>query len=46
MGGGVVSSFGEDKENDGFVFKMLWKFIYFSFIYVLVEWVSCREVFV
>nr|XP_055121284.1 M-phase inducer phosphatase 2 isoform X2 [Symphalangus syndactylus] len=44
-GGGAASSSGEDKENDGFVFKMPWKPTYPSSTHALAEWASRREAF-
>nr|XP_011739545.1 M-phase inducer phosphatase 2 isoform X3 [Macaca nemestrina] len=44
-GGGAASSSGEDKENDGFVFKMPWKPTHPSSTYALAEWASRREAF-
>ncbi|XP_031999034.1 M-phase inducer phosphatase 2 isoform X5 [Hylobates moloch] len=44
-GGGAASSSGEDKENDGFVFKMPWKPTHPSSTHALAEWASRREAF-
>ncbi|XP_063104827.1 M-phase inducer phosphatase 2 isoform X2 [Cavia porcellus] len=41
----AVSSPGEDKENEGFVFKMPWKPTHPSSAHALVEWASRREAF-
>ncbi|XP_004061799.1 M-phase inducer phosphatase 2 isoform X3 [Gorilla gorilla gorilla] len=44
-GSGAASSSGEDKENDGFVFKMPWKPTHPSSTHALAEWASRREAF-
>ncbi|XP_023574382.1 M-phase inducer phosphatase 2 isoform X3 [Octodon degus] len=44
-GGRAASSPGEDKENEGFVFKMPWKPIPPNPAYALAEWASRREAF-
>uniref|UniRef100_A0A2K6V2K6 M-phase inducer phosphatase n=1 Tax=Saimiri boliviensis boliviensis TaxID=39432 RepID=A0A2K6V2K6_SAIBB len=44
-GGGAASSSGEDKENDGFVFKMPWKPTHPTSAHALAEWASRREAF-
>uniref|UniRef100_A0A2K5CY05 M-phase inducer phosphatase n=1 Tax=Aotus nancymaae TaxID=37293 RepID=A0A2K5CY05_AOTNA len=44
-GGGAASSSGEDKENDGFVFKMPWKPTLPTSAHALAEWASRREAF-
>uniref|UniRef100_A0A673TLB3 M-phase inducer phosphatase n=1 Tax=Suricata suricatta TaxID=37032 RepID=A0A673TLB3_SURSU len=43
--GGAARSFGEDKENDGFVFKMPWKPSHPSHAHALEEWADRREAF-
>ncbi|XP_032151422.1 M-phase inducer phosphatase 2 isoform X2 [Sapajus apella] len=44
-GGGAASSSGEDKENDGFVFKMPWKPTHPTSAHALAEWANRREAF-
>ncbi|XP_008585498.1 PREDICTED: M-phase inducer phosphatase 2 isoform X1 [Galeopterus variegatus] len=44
-GGRADSSSGEDKENDGFVFKMPWNPTHPSPAHALAEWTSRREAF-
>uniref|UniRef100_A0A8C4KY48 M-phase inducer phosphatase n=1 Tax=Equus asinus TaxID=9793 RepID=A0A8C4KY48_EQUAS len=41
----AAHSSGEDKENDGFVFKMPWKPTHSSHAHALAEWASRREAF-
>ncbi|XP_058419116.1 M-phase inducer phosphatase 2 isoform X2 [Diceros bicornis minor] len=43
--GRSAHSSGEDKENDGFVFKMPWKPTHSSHTHALAEWASRREAF-
>ncbi|XP_027480140.1 M-phase inducer phosphatase 2 isoform X1 [Zalophus californianus] len=43
--GRAARSSGEDKENDGFVFKMPWKPPYPSHAHALAEWANRREAF-
>nr|KAF6470888.1 cell division cycle 25B [Molossus molossus] len=43
--GQTAHSSGEDKENDGFVFKMPWKPTHPSHTHALAEWTSRREAF-
>lgn len=45
VGGRPASSPGEDKENDGFAFKMPWKPTHPSPAQTLTEWASRREAF-
>ncbi|MBZ3880577.1 M-phase inducer phosphatase 2 [Sciurus carolinensis] len=44
-GGRAASNPGEDKENNGFVFKMPWKPTHPSPTHALAEWASRREAF-